>query len=204
MNYIDLSYEHQRSAIADYHRYAYTTTTAYNLLPLKRTTRMSAGLSRLFLHILARGHRVINAQLQGVANPSRALPRIRRVGPSAFWLLFAIEGLFVALVLILVLQFALPARAPLSRGADYSAVREAIWSRLNGAPDPLIEIAPGITARESNLRGFSLRGQTYYYYIEGRRGYDPFSRGVVGPDAIEVVLRDDGGPQTLVIYRLLG
>jgi hypothetical protein len=147
---------------------------------------------------------VINAQIQGIANPSRALPRIRRVGPPAFWLLFAIEGLFVAIVLVLVLHFALPARAPLSRGADYSIVREAIWTRLNGAPDPLIEIAPGVTARESNVRGFSLGGQTYYYYIEGQRGFDPFSRGAVRLDAIEIMLRDDGGPQTLVIYQLLG
>jgi hypothetical protein len=148
---------------------------------------------------------VINVQLHGIAATGQALPRVRRIGPRAFWFLFAAEGLLVASALLLVLHLALPARAPLARGADHFAVRDAIWARLNGAAaDPLIEIAPGVNARESSVRGFSLNGQTYYYYVEGRRGFDPLGRGAVAPDMVEIVLRDDGGPKTLVIYRLLG
>lgn len=148
---------------------------------------------------------MINAQLQGLAAPDRANPlQARRVGPRAFWLLFAAEGIFVAAALLLTLHLILPTRVPMARGSDYLTVRDAIWSRVNGATDdPLVEIAPGVTVRESNVRGFSLNGQTYYYYLEGRRGFDPLSRGAVGRHAIEIVLRDDGGPQTLVIYRLL-
>ena len=102
------------------------------------------------------------------------------------------------------LHLLMTAWAPLARSADYARVREAIWSRMNSVvEDPLIEAAPGVTVRESNLRGFTLNGQTYYYYIEGRRGFDPLSRGAVDREQIEVLLRDDNGPKTLVIYRLL-
>jgi len=147
---------------------------------------------------------VINAQLHGTAGRERAIPHTRRVGPRAFWALFAIESVFIAATLLVTIQLLLPARAPLARSADYAAVREAIWSRLNAATsDRLIEISPGVSVRESSVRGFSLNGQTYYYYLEGRRGFDPLSRGAVERDDVEIVLRDDGGPSTLVIYRLL-
>jgi hypothetical protein len=144
---------------------------------------------------------VINVQLPGIA-AQRVAPVTRRPGPRIFWLLFAVEGALIAGVFVLVL-FLLPSRAPVTRSTDYTLVRDAIWARLNGsASDPLLEVAPGLTARSSNLRGFALNGRTYYYYIEGRRGFDPLSRGVVDASAIEIVLRDDDGPQPLVIYRL--
>ncbi len=92
---------------------------------------------------------------------------------------------------------------PLARSGDYAAVREAIWARLNGAiDDPLVEITAGVSARESNVRGFTLHGQTYYYYIEGQRGFDPLSRGAVDYQGVAIVARDEDGPKPLVIYRL--
>ena len=147
---------------------------------------------------------MINAQLQGLLSRTRSAPRTHHIGAGAFWSLFVVEAALIIAVLLFTLHLLLPARAPLGRSADYNAVRDAIWSRLNGAtPDPLIEVSPGVTVRESSVRGFSLGGQTYYYHLEGHRGFDPLSRGVVGKDAIEVVLRDDAGPAALVIYRLL-
>lgn len=147
---------------------------------------------------------MINLHFPATAAHSQAIPRVSRIGPRAFWTLFAVEGLLVAAVLLALLHLLTPAWAPLARSDDYARVREAIWSRLNSVvEDPLIEAAPGVTVRESNLRGFALNGQTYYYYIEGRRGFDPLSRGAVDRDQIEVLLRDDNGPKTLVIYRLL-
>jgi hypothetical protein len=120
-----------------------------------------------------------------------------------FWMLFAIEGAILTVVLLFSLYLFLPTHVPAVDTVDYARVREAIWSRLNGdVSDPLIEVAPGVTARSSNLRGFALNGRTYYYYIEGRRGFDPLSRGTVDISAVEIVLQDTGGPQSLVIYRL--
>jgi hypothetical protein len=147
---------------------------------------------------------VINAHLSSIAAPPGVEARVHRVGSRGFWMLFAIEGAFIAVALILVLQLLLPARAPLAQSADYALVRDAVWSRLNGAvSDPLVEIAPGVTVRSSGVRGLSLHGQTYYYYLEGQRGFDPLSRGAVDRRDVEIVLRDDGGPETLVIYRLI-
>jgi len=146
---------------------------------------------------------MINVHISGIAASNRRTSSVHRVGPHGFWMLFALEALFVAGVLILVLHFLLPTRAPLAQSNDYATVREAVWSRLNGTiADPLVEIAPGVTVRSSAVRGFTLNNQVYYYYLEGQRGFDPLSRGAVDKRTIDVVLRDDGGLKTLVIYRL--
>lgn len=145
---------------------------------------------------------MINVQLPHVGRDPAATP-VYRIGVPIFWLLFALEGLFIVSVLLFGL-LTLPNRSPLARAGDYAVIREAIWSRLDGRiADPLVEVAPGISARESSVRGFRLGGETYYYYFEGQPGFDPLSRGTVAPNEIEVVVRDDGGPTPLVIYRLL-
>ena len=146
---------------------------------------------------------MINIQLPTFAGRRQTTIPVRRISSETFWLLFAVEALFVIGVLLLVLHLLLPVQSPLAASADYATVREAVWSRVNGTvPDPLIDVLPGVTARESSVRGFTLNGRTYYYYIEGQRGFDPVSRGAIDRSEIEVVLRDNGGPAPLVIYRL--
>ena len=147
---------------------------------------------------------MINIRTPGIVVPARVAPPIRRISPRAFLFLCILEGLLVAALFAVAVYALEPEAVPLVRSGDYATVREAIWQRLNGAiDDPLVEVANGVSARESNLRGFSLHGQTYYYYIEGRRGFDPLSRGAVSPDRVEIVARDDAGSKPLVIYRLL-
>ena len=147
---------------------------------------------------------MINVHLPQAVTSKRTTLPVRRASPRAFWILFAVEGVLIATILFLLLRALTPAHTPLVQGTDYATVREAIWSRLNGVTaDPLLEVAPGVTARSSAVRGFALNGQTYYYYLEGRRGFDPLSRGVIARDDVEIVLRDTEGPYALVIYRLL-
>lgn len=127
----------------------------------------------------------------------------RRSGKTVFWALFGLEAALIAVVLGVLLA-ALPARAPLAMSTDVTHVREAIVSRLNGTvSDSILEVAPGVTARASNIRGLALGGETYYYYLEGAKNFDPLSRAVVAQDGIEVLLRDTSGPHPLVIYRLM-
>jgi len=148
---------------------------------------------------------MINVRTPGIVVPERVAPPIRRIGPRTFLFLCGLEGLVIAALFVFAVYALTPQAVPLARSGDYAMVREAIWARLNGTiDDPLVEIAEGVSARESNLRGFSLHGQTYYYYIEGQRGFDPLSRGAVGLDRVEIVARDDAGAKPLVIYRLLG
>lgn len=146
---------------------------------------------------------MINVPAQGVAHsPARATP-VLHPGAALFWGMFTLIGLGVAVALLMILP-ALPRHLPLAHSADIVAVREAIWSRVNGdVGDPLVELAPGVTARQSNLRGFSLGGRTYYYYIEGQHNFDPLSRGVLSANDIEIVMRDSAGPHSLVIYQAL-
>lgn len=147
---------------------------------------------------------MINVHISSVANPQVRADRAPRRGAIGFWMLFAFEASFVAGALILVLALVLPARAPLARAGDYAAVRDAVWARVNGTiNDPLIDIAPGVSVRSSSVRGFTLHGQTYYYYLEGQRGFDPLSRGAVLPRDVEVVWRDNDGPRPLVIYEII-
>lgn len=146
---------------------------------------------------------MIQAQLPGIVAPERVAPSIKRVGPRTFLVVCVIEGLLIAGVLAVVLHLLVPQQVPLARSGDYAAVREAIWARVNNdVGDPLVEVLPGVTVRESNVRGFTLHGATYYYYFEGQRNFDPLSSGKVDQREVEIVARDDGGPKPLVIYRL--
>lgn len=88
---------------------------------------------------------------------------------------------------------------------EAETIRAAVQSRLDETvDDPLVEVAPGIVVRSSNIRGFRLNGEVYYYYLEGERNFDPLSRGIVGHGDIDVVLRDPVGSSPLVVYRLRG
>jgi hypothetical protein len=146
---------------------------------------------------------VINARISSVVPMERAAPVVRRPGIRFFWLLFVAEGLLIVAALIALLSL-VPQRTPLASGADTEVLRAAVLSRLDGAvSDPVIEVAPGVTARSSAVRGFALNGVTYFYYFEDRRGLDPLSRGKVTERDVEVLLRESDGERTLVIYRLL-
>ncbi len=129
---------------------------------------------------------------------------VRRIGPRAFTALVGLELLLLLGVLAWALATLVPDTTPLAAPRDLAPVHSAIRDRVGGTVgDPLIEVGPGLSARASNLRGLSLNGQTYYYYLEGAANFDPYSRGLVSANEIEVLLRDTSGPSTLVIYRLL-
>jgi hypothetical protein len=148
---------------------------------------------------------MINVQAPRIVVPERVAPPIKRIGPRTFLIICALEGLLIAAIFLIAMYTLVPQHVPLVRSSDYTTVREAIWARLNGTiDDPLVEITAGVSARESNVRGFALHGETYYYYIEGQRGFDPLSRGVVSFQGVEIVARDEDGPKPLVIYRLVG
>jgi hypothetical protein len=148
---------------------------------------------------------VINATTQ--AGAERALQRegvpVRRLGSRLFAAMIGLELLLLIGVLFWALSALTPAQTPLAARQDLAPVREAITAHLSGAvADPLVAVAPGVNARASSLRGFSLNGTTYYYFVEGASNFDPYSRGVVGAEQIEVLLRDQSGPAPLVIYRV--
>jgi hypothetical protein len=146
---------------------------------------------------------MINVQAPGIVVPERVASPIKRIGPRTFLVLCALEGLLIAAIFLFAMYALAPQQVPLARSSDYATVREAIWARRSGAiDDPLVEISAGVSARESNVRGFTLHSQTYYYYVEGQRGFDPLSRGAVDFQGVEIVARDEDGPKPLVIYRL--
>jgi hypothetical protein len=145
---------------------------------------------------------MINFETTRTAAPAAA--PARRIGQRAFWLLFLLEGLFVAGILLLAFQMLLPAQAPLAQSGDYATVRAAIQSRLSGAADdPIVEVAPGATAHLSSVGGFELNGYTYYYYREGQANFDPLSRGILARNQVELVAREQLGHELVVIYRVL-
>jgi hypothetical protein len=134
---------------------------------------------------------------------SKPAAQVRSLGQHTFWLLFALEGLFIAGILLLAVSLLLPPRAPLAQSGDYAAVRAAIQSRLSGAAaDTPVEVAPGVSAPASSVGGFTLNGYTYYYYREGQTNFDPLSRGSVARDQVELVSREALGPDIIVIYRV--
>lgn len=129
---------------------------------------------------------------------------VRRLGPRAFAALVGVELLLLVGVLVWALFYLLPPATPLATPASLAPIEEAIRARIGGeVSDPLVTVAPGHSARASNLRGFSLGGQTYYYYVEGAENFDPLSRGTVSRAEVEILLRDDSGAQPFVVYRVL-
>lgn len=133
----------------------------------------------------------------------RTIP-VRRLSPRAFAALLGVELLVLVGVLVWALFSLLPPATPLAAPSQIAPVEAAIRARVGGAvDDPLVIVAPGQSARASNLRGFSLEGQTYYYYVEGAENFDPLSRGVVSPSEVEVLLRDQSGDRSFVVYRIL-
>lgn len=146
---------------------------------------------------------MINAQIANAAAAKQPVLTIRRPGLRAFWMLFAVEALVIVAAFGWLLGH-LPERTPLSQAPEVDVLRAAVLSRVDGTlDDPVVEVAPGVMVRSSAVRGFELGGVTYYYYFEGRAGYDPLSRGRVTDSQVEVVARESDGDRTLVIYRLL-
>jgi hypothetical protein len=147
---------------------------------------------------------VINARISGIASPQAVNSRVPQRSTLGFWMLFALEALFIAGVLALVLALMLPTRAPLARSTDFEIIRNAAWASAHGTSnDPLMDVAPGVSVRASSVRGFVLHGRVYYYYFEGQPSYDPLSRGMVDRRDVEVLLRDTDGPKPLVIYEII-
>lgn len=134
---------------------------------------------------------------------TRAEVPLWRINSRLFATMLGLTLLLLVTVLIWFLGALVPLQTPLAARQDLAPIHEAILARHAGAVvDPLIAVAPGVSARASNLRGLSLGETTYYYYFEGEPGFDPYSRGAVSADQIELLLRDMSGPLPLVIYRL--
>lgn len=129
---------------------------------------------------------------------------VRHIGPRMFVGLLAFELALLVGVMVWALFWLLPPATPYAAPHDITPVHEAIVQRLGGgASDPLVEVLPGISVRESNMRGLSFGKTTYYYYVEGGENFDPLSRGSVDRGEVEILLRDDSGPNPVVIYRIL-
>ncbi len=106
-------------------------------------------------------------------------------------------------VLIWALFWLLPSGTPFASRSNLAPVVEMVRGSLSGTiNDPLIDVQPGISVPASNVRGLSLGGSTYYYYVEGRTNFDPLSRGAIMRDSVEIMLRDSSGPVSIVIYRV--
>ena len=147
---------------------------------------------------------MINARISSIATPHTADSRVPRQGTPGFWLLFALEALFIAGVLALVLILILPSRAPLARTTDFEVIRNAVWASEQGTSnDPLMDVAPGVSVRASSVNGFRLNDQVYYYYFEGQPSFDPLSRGTVDRNNVDVLLRETDGPKPFVIYQII-
>ncbi len=147
---------------------------------------------------------MLQATTPSIAKHEAALPVRRvRIRSSAFWLLLVCEGLLIIGILAALVRAA-PLLTPLSSTGDVTQVREAVLQRLNGQiSDPLVPVGLNGSAHESNVRGYTLNGQTYYYSVSDTRTADPLGRGAVSGDAIEIVLQERLGEQEMTIYRII-
>lgn len=129
------------------------------------------------------------------------MPTIQRIGVRTFWMLLISELVLIATVCMWAVVTFVPFNTPLTATSNLSIIRDVVWAHLLGSShDPLIALPSGMSARESNIRGLEVGRKIYYYYVEGNQNFDPFSRGDVTSDQIEVLLREETGPLPLVVY----
>lgn len=155
--------------------------------------------------IVAGSYAVFNATTHTAAEGVLRIPvrAVRSIGALSFIVLLGGELVLLLSVLSWALMAVLPSSTPFASRHDITPIADAVRSRLGGAQnDPLIEVVPGLSVRESNLRGFHLDGAVYYYFVEGQRNYDPLSRGRLTDAQVEIMLRDESGPSPVVIYRV--
>ena len=126
----------------------------------------------------------------------------KRISVRFFWILFGIELCVVLGILFMLLQSGF-LTTPSSMTHETMAVQEAAWSKVNGAThDPVLTVAPGTDVRSSHIHGFDVNGTTYFYYVEGSPRFDPLSRPDIYADDVKVVLYEQRGADTLVVYTL--
>ena len=68
--------------------------------------------------------------------------------------------------------------------------------------DPLVEVRPGVWAKQSNVAGVRLEGRTVYYDLLGHQSFGPWRRGQVGEADVVVVARAGAEPARVVVYAL--
>ena len=144
---------------------------------------------------------IINATThQGEDGVLRIEVPVRRISSRGFVVLIGGELVLFFGVLIWALFWLLPSGTPFASRNDITPVVETVRGSLSGAiNDPLVDVQPGMSVRASNLRGLSMGGSTYYYYVEGGANFDPLSRGSIKRDSVEIMMRDNSGPSLVVI-----
>lgn len=126
----------------------------------------------------------------------------KRISIRFFWILFGIELCVVLGVLFMLLQSGF-LTTPASMTRETMAIQEAAWSRIQGdTADPVLTVAPGMDVQSSHIHGFDVNGTTYFYYVEGSPRFDPLSRPDITADDVQVVLYEQRGTDTLVVYTL--
>jgi hypothetical protein len=66
--------------------------------------------------------------------------------------------------------------------------------------DPLVEVRPGVWAKQSNVAGVRLDGRTVYYDLLGHQSFGPWRRGQVGEADVVVLARAGPEPVRIVVY----
>ncbi|MEM8530796.1 MAG: hypothetical protein AAGF95_08130 [Chloroflexota bacterium] len=125
-----------------------------------------------------------------------------RISIRFFWTLFGIELCVVLGILFMLLQSDFLTTST-SMTRETMAVQEVAWSKVNGVDhDPVLTVAPGMDVQSSHIHGFDVNGTTYFYYVEGSPRFDPLSRPDISADDVEVVLYEQRGADTVVVYKL--
>jgi hypothetical protein len=132
-----------------------------------------------------------------------AVPRVA-ANKRAFWALLIAELALVLGVLWWVVSSLPSAQAPLAAVDERQQVLSAVYERVGGlVPDRLVAVAPGVLARESNVRGFVLNNRVYYYQTLNEPSFDPLSLGAIELGQVEVVYDVAQSPRPLRVYTIL-
>lgn len=149
---------------------------------------------------MALSHHTINARQKA----HRAHPL--RVGAPALAALLMVGVVAVLATAALLLTTLMPtagAQQAQARPELYPQAVEAIRQHMTDErPDPMVEVAPHILARQSNVGGVMVEGVTFYYAMLGHQSFDPLSMGRVAEEQVTVVHQSDSPAFPFIIYYI--
>lgn len=66
--------------------------------------------------------------------------------------------------------------------------------------DPFIEVESNIFIKESNYKGITINGKTYFYSLSPHMSYDPVTRGEMDREDVKVIYNDKNAEIPAIIY----
>ena len=93
-----------------------------------------------------------------------------------------------------------PVSGPSVALAPADVERVLSYARAMQPDDTLIQVRPGVFAKQSNVQGVTINGSTVYYDIVSHQSFGPLRSGQLTENQVKVLARDAQSGSMILIY----